>query len=149
MQTRTSSNEKTRQTRIHHYSQNLSHRNGNHRSNRISDIFRERNFVLKNDAKFKYQATQKTDMERGEALVVLSVVALVGVIASTTLLLTNPAGSVVQGETIIPQPRPSPILCEAGNQAFLLSTGPRFAVFCCPEDMIGQNECKEAHTLYS
>ncbi|MBS3147362.1 hypothetical protein J4219_00590 [Candidatus Woesearchaeota archaeon] len=88
-------------------------------------------------------------MERGEALVVLSVVALVGIIASTTLLLTNPAGAVAQGQSIIPQPRSSPILCEQGTQAFLLSTGPRFAVFCCPEDMIGQNECKERHTIYS
>ena len=87
-------------------------------------------------------------MERGEELAALSVVAVVGVLATITLLLNNPTGQLTQGEEVYPSQPYNPIACEGAESILLLKQERRFDVYCCPEDMIGQNECKEPHTVY-
>jgi len=86
-------------------------------------------------------------MERGEgriALIVLILIGIVGVIASVTLFLRGPTGLVMQGQDIYPteDARNIGITCEnPGQKAVFLGYSSNFQVYCCLEDMIGQNEC--------
>ncbi|RJQ21384.1 hypothetical protein C4580_02480 [Candidatus Woesearchaeota archaeon] len=82
-------------------------------------------------------------MERGAAAIVLSIVAIVGALATLHLILNEPTGHIVQGETVYPQVRGEmlPFPC-ATSSAYFLRTEGKYDLYCCSEDMIGQNNCR-------
>ncbi len=84
-------------------------------------------------------------MERGEdrsiAIAVLSVIGIVGILAAITLA-RQPTGLVAQGQTIYVTENAAnlPVLCKE-PQVIFLGYDANYKVYCCFEDMIGQNEC--------
>ncbi len=91
-------------------------------------------------------------MERGEegsiAIAVLSVISIVGVLATITLFLRQPAGLIAQGQNIYPTEDITglPIVCSE-YQAIFLGYDANFKVYCCKEDMNGQNECRSPQRI--
>lgn len=83
-------------------------------------------------------------MQRGEAIAVVSIVALAGILATAGLLLT-PTGKVAQGEPFYPAASQSPLNCKTG--AIVLKTTQVSTTYCCADAMIGQNTCLEPFTL--
>ncbi len=81
-------------------------------------------------------------MERGERLLVLSVVTVVGVMALTSMFVT-PTGNVPQGGSFYMTQTGSS--CEAG--LLILKDDPTSRTYCCQEHMIGQNTCKFPFTI--
>ena len=74
----------------------------------------------------------------------LVLIGIVGVIASITLFLKGPTGLVMQGQDIYPteDAQRIGIVCEnPGQKVVLLGRAANSQVYCCLEDMIGQNEC--------
>lgn len=79
--------------------------------------------------------------ERGVAVTVLGIAGIVGVLA-TVALFQSPTGLVAQGEPVYPtiSVRGLPVICSTPDALYLGNEG-SYAVYCCREDLIGQNEC--------
>jgi len=79
---------------------------------------------------------------------VLGLVSMVGALALVSLLFHNPTGAVAQDTSVYPldygQSLPMP--CAQGP-AYLLGNNGMYAVYCCSEDMIGQNTCRRPQTI--
>ncbi len=84
-------------------------------------------------------------MERGErsiAIAVLSVIGIVGLLATVTLFLGEPTANVAQGQSIYTTEDQAALGMDCLNrQVYFLRYEANFGVYCCPEHMIGQNEC--------
>ena len=85
-------------------------------------------------------------MERGDrsiALAVLGVIAVVSALASVAVYLKQPTGQVIY---VTEEASHIGIFCR-DRAAFLGYTG-NYAVYCCLEHMIGQNECKFPQRIF-
>ncbi len=82
-------------------------------------------------------------MERGAAIAVLGLVGLVSLLAIVSLLFQHPTGNVAQNEGFYPTEylETLPIPCATSTAYFLRSEG-AYEVYCCSEDLIGQNTCR-------
>ncbi len=88
-------------------------------------------------------------MKRGEqgsiAVAVLSIISVVGVLATLTMFMRQPIGQVTQDSSVYPtvQIGRLDIVCENMMQeVYFLGYQGAYGVYCCPEHMQGQNECK-------
>ncbi len=92
-------------------------------------------------------------MKRGEqgsiAIAVLSIIGIVGVLATLTLFMRQPAGLVTQGEGVYAvKYGVNGIECENRLQeAYFLGYESNYEVYCCVEDMNGQNECNQPYKI--
>ena len=92
-------------------------------------------------------------MERGEqsvAIAVLSVIGIVGVLASVTLFMKAPSGLVMQGQSIYVTENAANLQISCSNpsqQVVFLGYENNYQVWCCIEKMIGQNTCMEPHKV--
>lgn len=83
-------------------------------------------------------------MERG-ALAALIVTVTVGILAVITLMMPEPTAMLMtdQGVYITENAAHMAIACKNPTQTVnFLRYDANYAVFCCLEDMIGQNECR-------
>jgi len=91
-------------------------------------------------------------MQRGEAVAVLSIVSIVGILASATLLLHSPTAQITQGQTMyetVPQSL-FPIICAQSYTDLIIIHAPgNIDTYCCPEDMIGENTCKKPQRIFT
>jgi hypothetical protein len=88
--------------------------------------------------------------ERNIAIAVLSIIAIVGVLATATLFLKQPTGQVMQEQGIYVSEDASELAIECENRqqiVYFLGYEGNFAVYCCPEKMNGQNECMWPHKV--
>ncbi len=88
-------------------------------------------------------------MKRGEqgsiAVAVLSIIGVVGVLATLTLIMRQPSGQITQDSSVYQtvQIGSLNIMCQNMMQeVYFLGYQGAYEVYCCPEHMIGQNECK-------
>jgi len=92
-------------------------------------------------------------MERGEqsiAVIVLAIVGIVSAMAAVALFLPHPTGLVMQDESVY-------VTEDAGNLAIgcrnlqqkviFLGWEANYGVYCCLEDMIGQNTCRAPYQI--
>lgn len=95
-------------------------------------------------------------MERGEersiAIVTLSMISIVAMLAAVTLFLRQPAGMIMQGTEVYRTADADKfgITCTNLNNnkvAYMGSEG-RYEVYCCIDDLIGQNSCGTPHRVY-
>ncbi|MBI4146398.1 hypothetical protein HY489_03615 [Candidatus Woesearchaeota archaeon] len=85
-------------------------------------------------------------MERGEAVTVLGIVTVVGILATTTLLFT-PTGQLFQGEPWHPPAMTeTPVECQ--GMPVYLSTQGKFNTYCCQEHLIDENTCRQPQHVY-
>ncbi|MEM3154526.1 MAG: hypothetical protein QW165_03090 [Candidatus Woesearchaeota archaeon] len=87
-------------------------------------------------------------MKRGavsSAILVLSAVAIVGVLAAVTLTAWQPTGLVMQNQAVYISEHAALLALNCRNSqqvAYFLGYTGQYAEFCCAEDMYGQNDCK-------
>jgi len=87
-------------------------------------------------------------MQRGESRTTVAVVgllAVIGVLAVLALFVKQPTGKVMQDQSVyvtVDQEMVTPSCQKAEDRAIFLGYTGNYMVFCCPEDMSGQNECK-------
>jgi len=92
-------------------------------------------------------------MKRGEqgsiAIAVLSIIGIVGVLATLTLIMRQPAGLVTQGEGVYAvKYGVNGVECENRLQeVYFLGYNGNYEVYCCAEDMNGQNECIQPYQV--
>ena len=82
-------------------------------------------------------------MKRGEhsiAITVLVTIGMVGVVSSLVLYANSPTGTVFQYDTVYPTEQVPYVYCQQGRAMFM-GMDSEYAVYCCPEDLVGQNEC--------
>ncbi|PIN74575.1 hypothetical protein COV18_06810 [Candidatus Woesearchaeota archaeon CG10_big_fil_rev_8_21_14_0_10_37_12] len=89
-------------------------------------------------------------MKKGDGLSisVLSVIALVAAIAAVTLMVQQPTGNIAQGQPFYPLAEPGLVMCANMKPAFLLQDMGHYQVYCCSEDMIGDNACRNPHRIF-
>jgi len=86
-------------------------------------------------------------MERGDrnAIAILSAIFIVGVLAIITLVMQQPTGQVMQDQSIYVTEEAGHFAIECKNPTrtvVFLRYDANYAVYCCLEDMMGQNECR-------
>ncbi|MBW3016322.1 hypothetical protein KY309_01795 [Candidatus Woesearchaeota archaeon] len=83
-------------------------------------------------------------MERGATVALIAVV-IVGVLAIITIIMPAPTGFIAQGQAVyVTESAPHlAIACKnPQQQVVFLRYDSNYAIFCCLEDMIGQNACR-------
>lgn len=83
-------------------------------------------------------------MQRGELLTVLSLIGLISIIAATGVSLQL-TGNVAQNARFYPVPQDAPMVCL--TEQIMLKDTPTATVYCCKENMIGQNTCRFPYTI--
>lgn len=81
-------------------------------------------------------------MERGERLTtyaIIGFIAVVSMIGAANLL--SPTGELMQGQQVYNIAYPQVLQCTT-QPAIYLGYQMNYGIYCCPEDMIGQNECR-------
>lgn len=95
-------------------------------------------------------------MERGEersiAIVTLSMISIVAVLAAVALFLRQPSGMVMQGTEVYKTADADKfgITCaslDVQKVTYMGSEG-RYEVYCCIDDLTGQNGCRTPHRIY-
>jgi len=95
-------------------------------------------------------------MERGEersiAIVTLSMISIVAMLAAVALFLRQPSGMVMQGTEVYRTADASKfgITCANLNVQKVAYMGSisRYEVYCCLDDLRGQNTCGTPHRVY-
>ncbi len=89
-------------------------------------------------------------MERGAGLAVLSIIGIVGLLATVTLFLRQPTGLVMQDQSIYITEDAGRLAITCKNvqqQVVFLGYDANYRVYCCLENMHGQNECILPHRV--
>jgi len=83
-------------------------------------------------------------MERG-ATIALFIVVIVGMLAMINLVMPEPTAQLTQGQGVYITEDAAHLAISCKNpqqQVNFLRYDANYAVFCCLEDMIGQNDCR-------
>ncbi|VVB81147.1 Uncharacterised protein [uncultured archaeon] len=86
-------------------------------------------------------------MERGDksTIAILGAIAIVGVLALVTLVVQQPTGQVMQDQSIYVTEDAGNLAIECKNPTqtvVFLRYDANYAVYCCLEDMMDQNQCR-------